>query len=99
MKSNILHLISIEVRNLVTASTGHPTPIQRLGGQKIEHRLYVMSTRSLTEDHEGIDDNFISPFDLHLSSLRRGFIFTIPFNEPARLSPNNSFLSPVFFLL
>ena len=72
MKSNILHLISIEVRNLVTASTGHPTPIQWLGGQKIEHRLYVMSRRSLTEDHEGIDDNFISPFDLHFIIVAEG---------------------------
>jgi hypothetical protein len=44
---------------------------QWLAGQKIEDRLYVMSRRSLTEDYEGIDDNFISPSDLHMIIVAR----------------------------
>jgi hypothetical protein len=33
----------------------------------------VMSRSSLTEDHEGIDDNFISPSHLHIIIVARRF--------------------------
>jgi hypothetical protein len=43
----------------------------------------------MTGDHEGIDDNFISPSDLRIVTVAKSLIFSILFSEPARLSLNN----------
>ena len=35
----------------------------------------------LTGEHEGIDDNFISPSDVHIVIVAKKFDFLIPFPE------------------